>query len=459
MQLITGKKILLLYPGNFNTRWGRSMKIKPHMVYVHYFLKKYFETTVIDLDNEFFKIFEKDLITFKKKSIEKILSYEFDYLAISCLTSMNYIPSKYFAEEIKKYRPDIKIIVGGYHTSSIPEDFTYENSPFDVIVQGDINNILKFIDTDGKNVPALDKPDFLSYPYYNKNDHLGIFLSSGCPHNCTFCMEYNHKRKCLNVNEAIEYVYWIENNLCPKLLAIFDPLFGLNNKWRKKFLHGLIDNQIKSHIWIFTRIDLLDEEDIKLLSKLNVILKIGVDSFSKEMLLIMNKTKNPDKYLNHFIKISKLCNEYKILHDISLIFNHPGESPKTYYEYDKFFNEKVKKELMGKYLRFGFQKFSLFPGCFVYNNMNFYKNKYGSIFSEPEWWKSDNINEPLNQSCLSKKIIPSIKQENPFILPYNKIKKELDIFNSLSKEEFLWKKYTLFDFSSQVNATSPSKLI
>jgi radical SAM superfamily enzyme YgiQ (UPF0313 family) len=451
MKLIAGKKFLLLYPGYFSEKWGRTMRIKPHMIYVHNFLKKYFETSVVDLDIEFlFPNSEEEVDEFKKKSLEKILSQDFDYLGISCFVSTNYLPTKYFAEEVKKHKPNVKIIVGGYHATAMPEDFIYENNPFDKVIEGDINNMLEIIDNDNNfyksnNDSIIGKPDFLSYPYYSSKDiNLGIFLSTGCPYNCSFCMEYNNKRKCLDVEEAIEYVSWIENNLSTKLICFFDPLFGQSSKWRKRFLQGLIDKKIKSWIWLFTRIDILDEEDIKLFSKLNIMVKFGIESFSKEMLTIMNKTTNPEKYLNSFIEISKLCNKYRVLHDAFLIYNHPGESLRTIKENRDFFDNKIKKELIEGYLRIESIKYSLYPGSSVYNNMDFYEQTYGSIFPEKKWWKKEN---ECNLANISRSIIASKNGEKEiFIKEMNKFLNEIDRFNKLSREQSLWTRIKFFSF-------------
>lgn len=430
MKLIAGKKFLLLYPSMFETDWTKSIVLKPQMVYIHQFLKKYFDVYVLDLDNEF-----DDINKFKEDAVEKILSYDFDYLGISCWTSQNYLTSKFFAEKIKKRKPNIKIIVGGYHPTYVPKDFEYENTPFDKVIKGEINNILKYINTDVINTDVIDtdvidtniiynKPDFLSYPYYlqNKGGILGIFLSAGCPYNCVFCADYK-KHAIIEVNEAVEYVYWIENNLYVKELKIFDPLFGINNKWRKEFIQGLINKKIKIPIEIFSRIDILDEEDIKLFSKLNISIKFGIESFSKEMLLIMNKTKNPDKYLDSFIKISKLCIKYKVNFRIYLLYNHPGESAKTISEHNNFFNNIVKKEI-NKYIQISYFNFTLFPGSFVYNNIDYYEKKYGSDFIDKEWWKKENGYD-TRFSIIPSKNFSNNNQE---------IKNKIELFNFKSKK-------------------------
>jgi len=186
--------LLLLYPGEFySMNWGRFIELKPHMVYVYSFLKDFFDVTVIDLENEFSRPkTDKERLLFKKNALKRILSIDADYMAISCWSSLNYLSSKYFATKIKDEKPHIKIIVGGYHPTFVSEDFEYKHSPFDYVIKGEINNIWKILNHEKYSEIETHKikPDFLSYPYYNSQKTVGIFLGTGCPFKCSFCMEY-----------------------------------------------------------------------------------------------------------------------------------------------------------------------------------------------------------------------------------------------------------------------------
>ena len=185
---------MLLYPGEFySINWGRFIELKPHMVYVYSFLKDFFDVTVIDLENEFSRPkTDKERRLFKKNALKRILSIDADYVAISCWSSLNYLSSKYFATKIKHEKPHIKIIVGGYHPTFLPEDFEYKNSPFDYVMKGEIRNLFKILHHEkySKTETMEIKPDFLTYPYYNAQKTVGIFLGTGCPFKCSFCMEY-----------------------------------------------------------------------------------------------------------------------------------------------------------------------------------------------------------------------------------------------------------------------------
>ena len=439
------EKLLLLYPGEFySMNWGRFIQLKPHMVYVYSFLKDFFDVTVIDLENEFSRpTINKERMLFKKNALKRILSIDADYVAISCWSSLNYLSSKYFAEKIKEKKPDTKIVVGGYHPTFVSEDFEYAGSPFDYVIKGEIHNILKIFPHKryGKRETHEITPHFISYPYFHNQKTVGIFLGTGCPFKCSFCMEYKRNWSGYRVIEAIELISKIVKEISPRYIAIFDACFGLDKHWRRALLAELIRRNISCYFWVETRVDLINEEDLELMSRLNFKIDFGVDSFSKTMLRIMNKTKDPDSYLKKLITISRKCSELKILHDVFLIFNHPGESKETYEEHKKFLESQVSTGLNGGYLRILYQRFSFFPGSYVFNHAADFEKKYGFSIRYPQWWKKRG-----NHFIASRSVTPSTDEKgNPFLVPLKEISRAIKGFNGMSKERGLWEKLHAFD--------------
>ncbi|GAI79895.1 unnamed protein product, partial [marine sediment metagenome] len=215
----------------------------------------------------------------------------------------------------------------------------------------------------------------------------------------------------------------------------------VDKNWRKELLLELVRKNIQCYFWLETRVDLIDEEDLELMARLNFKIDFGVDSFSKTMLSIMNKTNNPDSYLKKFINISRKCNELKILHDVFLIFNHPGESKKTYEEHRKFIEDQVLTKLKGGYLRIMYQRFSFFPGSYVFNHAADFQNKYGFNILHPEWWK-----EGEDHFIISRSVTPSTDEKgNPFFVPLKDVSKEIKDFNTMSREKNLWEKLHSFN--------------
>ncbi|MBT3224983.1 MAG: radical SAM protein [Deltaproteobacteria bacterium] len=451
----TKEKLLLLYPGEFYAgNWGRTLRLKPHMVYIYSYLKQFFDVSVIDLENEFSRPESEDeLSIFKQNALKRLSGIDADIVAISCWSSLNYLSTIYFAEKIKENQPDIKIIVGGYHPTFMPQDFEYQNNPFDHVVTGEIQNIFKAIHPEKfREIQTYQlTPDFLSYPYYDNQKTLGIFLGSGCPFNCNYCMEYKTRWSSLSVDEAITFIQELSAKISPQYITIFDACFGLNKKWRKAFLSTLAKAKLDCYFWLETRIDVIDEEDLELMAKLNVKIDFGIDSFSSSMLKIMNKTNKPDAYLKKFLNISAKCSQLGLLHDVYLIFDHPGETQETYAEFKLFFQNFVRPQLEGGYLRVKYQRFSFYPGNYIFNHLKDFEKQFGFKVNLPEWWKQEG-----NQYLSSRDIVPSIDENgNPFHVPLKETSKMVKRFNQLSKEEKLWENLHTFKSFTSLKSKQP----
>jgi radical SAM superfamily enzyme YgiQ (UPF0313 family) len=426
------EKFLLLYPGVLHSiGWGDAREPNTHLVYVYSFLKEHFQVTVLDLEREFGRpLDESQREAFKRSSMKRILSFDGELVGISCWSSMNYLAARYFAERIREARPKTRIVVGGYHPTFVEEDFRYPGSPFDVIVQGGVENTLTALGVGScpARDPAPVRPDFRSYPYAGPGRNVGVFLSTGCPFGCTYCMEYRRKWRSFSVPEALEIVREVEETLRPKGLMILDACFGLVRQWRREFLTELAKRPHRCGFWLQTRIDLIDDEDLPLLAKLNLKLDLGVDSLSETMLNIMKKTTDAQGYLERFLDLSRKCSRLGIEHDAYLMFNHPGESRETLEEHEAFLRTRLVPQLRGGMLWIRSGTFSLFPGSFVFRHLDRFEEKYGTSVECAAWWR-----EERDHLMLSRSIFPSCqKGSKPFQVGPERIRKPIADFNRSS---------------------------
>ena len=439
------EKMLLLYPGEFYSKgWGRFIHLKPQMVYIYTYLKQFFDVAVVDLENEFSRPETPEaLAAFKAKSLERILGLDAGLVAISCWSSLNYLSSVYFAEQLKQHRPETTIIVGGYHPTFMPQDFTYPGSPFDHVATGEIQNIFKAVHNEF--FQEIDTyrifPDFRGYPYFDNQKTLGIFLGAGCPFNCRYCMEYKRQWSSLSVDDAVGLIKRLARDLDPHYFTIFDACFGLNKKWRKAFLSALAKAELDCYFWLETRVDVIDEEDLELMSRLNIKIDFGIDSFSTSMLKIMNKATDPNAFLKKFVRISSICNQLDILHDVYLIFDHPGETSKTYAEFRQFFQDVVTPQLGGGHLRVKYQRFAFYPGNYIFNHQEMFQQKYGFKANDPKWWKQEE-----DHYLRSRNVVPSIDENGrPFHVPLKETSQMVKAFNQKAQQEALWQRLHDFD--------------
>jgi radical SAM superfamily enzyme YgiQ (UPF0313 family) len=399
-------KVLLIYPSQIHApSWGEKTKVKPHMVSLFLFLRHHkIDVEVLDLENEIERPRNEDEVKkFFKKATELISKLNFDIVAISCWSSLNYLSSISVADICKGINHRSIIVVGGYHPSALPGDFIYKKSPFDFIVTGEGETaLLEICRNEKKNEVApsiisgtplaLEKQcvdDWKRYKYTNLSATEYIYLSRGCVYNCAFCVERSKGHKTWRsypVSSSIEKIKEAINFFKLREIQIGDACFGFNKIWRKRFLCELIRHKISIIFWAQTRIDLLDKEDIDLLSKLNFNIEFGLESGSEKMLSIMRKTNRPKAYLKKCEETIAYLNKKEVPHRIYLIFNHPGETLATCNSSVSFFRSILKKhnKISGV---FSPQDYAFFPGSQIHRHYDYYKKKFGTVVRHKEWWK------------------------------------------------------------------------
>jgi len=415
-------KLLLIYPSSlYALDWGMKMVVKTHMLSLFSFLRhRGIEVEVLDLENEIGKPKTEDrLEEFKTKTARFISQLSFDIAAISCWSSLDYLSSIMVADICKKVNGKSTVVVGGYHPSALSSDFMYQKSPFDFIIKGEgemallkicmgeetKNNKPKVI----QGTPLELKDDFVldwqNYRYSEPNRLRTIYLSRGCPFSCSFCMEQtkgNGRWRSYSVDLAVKKIKHLIDIENPGFIGITDASFGFDKTWRKEFLSALIKERIDKMFWAESRIDLFDEEDIDLLSKLNFNIEFGLESGSEEMLCIMKKTNRPKEYLKKCKAVITYMNEKEVPYKMYLIFNHPGETSLTYASTIQFLRSLIdgQSKISGI---LGGQNYAFFPGSHVHRNLKFYEQKYGTQVKHKEWWKQQQDHYELATSVIPSK--------------------------------------------------------
>jgi len=423
------KKVLFLQPFVLD-REQLSNLILIWPVYLENYLKSKIEDIATELlylpvekDNGKISISsfeERESFFSQMNALVSKLEFEIDrdtYICCSITTSHHYLPSKLIAEYFQKYFPDSLVIFGGAHAMACPNSFDYENSPIDYLVMGEGEILLYEIIRDslkkqkrakilnGKSNHNQDDLPPINLSLLNKYiqffNELSICLSRGCPFNCSFCMEqnisnmtktykrwrvYSPKRAIREANSMINYA--IDNNI--KTIGFYDPTFGANKNWLIEFLKLYNPNGDISATWIETRIDAVNEKLLRSLKKKRVFQMYGLESFSPYMLSVMNKAVNPLKFLEKFERIFKIHEDLDYMFMANVLYNHPGETQATY---DESFEglKKVYKNDKKDIALFNIRYYHHFPGTRVYNNVEYFKQKYGSNDYFPIWWENEKL--------------------------------------------------------------------
>ncbi len=408
------------YPG-----WVGRVELKTSLVWLASYLRPHYPVTFADFEIEIGRANSPVQIRrFERKVHEYLSTQSFDILALSCWTSLSYQATLTVARIAREINPDAVIVVGGYHASARPNDFVREDRLIDYVVcrEGELalkeiadgwavgNRPPRPVVVTGKTVTA---DQFVGYDwdlvesFVKRNfpegiDNFYIYLSRGCPFGCSFCMEPAKDRswRAYTPAEAIKQINLAVERLGVFAVAASDACFGMRPAWRKEFLRRMKD--VNPKIWLVfeTRPEYLDAEDIDLLAGRPTEIQFGVESGSPDMLRIMKKTRQPEKFLDQFARISNLLSDHHILHRANLIFNHPGETRHTLDETMAFMDRMLARS--DSYLMWAMHGFMDFPGCDIDTSRADYERRYGCRFLAGDWWKMET-----DQYDASMKFIPS----------------------------------------------------
>lgn len=418
--------ILIVFPSSFYyPEWMERVELKTSQLLLASYLSQFYSVQYADFEVSIGRPNVPIQIKRYERNVRDFLSkQDFDILAISCWTSLSYQATLKTARICRELYPDKLIVVGGYHPSARPQEFETPDQLIDYVICGEGELALKEITesyqpgqrpagTQIIQAPLFTEEHFvpcnwdLVDQFISENFPQGIpiayvYLSRGCPFGCSFCMEpvkgrrwraYTPQQAVANLMTAVEKCH-------ARSLSFADACFGMRPDWRKEFLRLFVEMQPQFWVSLETRPEYLDEDDIKRLSNLKVEVQFGVESCSAEMLTIMQKSRQPVKFLAKFRQVSRLLSEYRVLHRANLIFNHPGETRRTLEETFTFIDAELQQR--NSTLFWASHGYMHFPGSEIDRHRAQYEERYGCRFLVPEWWKEES-----DQYLNSMQVIPS----------------------------------------------------
>jgi radical SAM superfamily enzyme YgiQ (UPF0313 family) len=316
-------------------------------------------------------------------------------LGISMLTGPMIGGAIRVATAVKKSRPQIPIIFGGWHASLAVEQTLRE--PFvDAIVRGQgeltllelVQRIAQGSDWQGirglsfkegdKVVHEPERPvsniNELPTPAYDLVDHgiyaavsgirqLAYTTSVGCPYQCNYCTDQVFYKRKFNAYRAERVV----NELCDLVpryniedVPLFDSNFLVDRKRALAIAQGICDSGLKFR-WDFQAstdfLSRMSEDEVRLLAESGVYhIGFGTESASQEVLNLMNKR---FQHVEQMVDTARKAD----LADIHVVFNiilgYPGET-----ETDRQKTFRIMSEIAREYWNVSFSPniFTPYPG-------------------------------------------------------------------------------------------------
>lgn len=381
-----------------------------------------------------------------KKIIEKSNP---DIIGITAAT--NTIEEAY--DLINKLEINSKIVVGGPHTSILPERTLKECSRLDITVKGEGEYVMleiaqnkslskikgisyrknKKIITNKPRQP-IENLDELPFPArdllpLNKYHSIGVrkypfatlVTSRGCPFNCNFCVNYTvhgKKFRFRSVENIMKEVDELVHKYKVKEINILDDNFTLDPKRAEQFCDELIKRNYNL-IWKTgngIRADSVNERLIRKMKKAGCyLLAFGIEAGNPEILKKVDKGET----LEQIEKAVRLSQKYKILTEGFFMIGNYGENKKTIRDTINF----------AKKLNLSIAQFQIFipiPGSRYHKIIK----KEGKLFAKS--WKDYNaFGEPIfEHGELSKELMLKMQKQaykEYYLRPKMMIKKLLEI--------------------------------
>ncbi len=365
-------------------------------------------------------------------SLPKLLAGDdgrgYDVIAISIYSSFDHLKCTAIAELARSLYPDAVLMVGGYHPSARPLDYVRDGSPFDVCVIGEGEKpLVQVIESVQGGAPlrgplaigplAIDDLDSLPPADWSLltryrgiarsvASQAQVYLSRGCPFDCAFCMERAKREvswRPMSVERALAEVESLHRFLDLRSWTVYfgDALFGMRRSWRQAFLEGLAQRNLPvEKYWLLIRVDLIDDDDLRLFGAANCGLGFGLESGDPTQLAIIRKSGRLDTYLDRMRHVAARARELQVPWGANVICGHPGETEASMRRSAAFMRE-LFLDPRGTTGFLSVDPFRLYPGSPIDEARHVWEQTHGTRFHRPHWW------EDGDQEFLSEWVDPS----------------------------------------------------
>lgn len=338
----SNKRVLLVYPGNISSI-SKRMPLSV-LFLAESLISKGFDPVIWDMQ----------VSTFDPSMTRNLLA-----AGISSLTGKQILYGLEAARKIREHVPEIPIIWGGIHATTMPEQ-TMENPFVDFIVQGEgeetLPELLECIaaaklpvgvpgtvyESEGKVILNERRPfiqfnrynnlpyDLLELSRYQTADRFEYQSSRGCPYGCSFC--YNKKFnffkwRAKESHIVLDELEAINRRFGSKTIHFVDDEFFIDRKRALEITSGIISRGLKFSWKPAIRIDAVnryDKEFFETLARSGCYeFCMGAESGSDRMLQVINKKIRSEDILasaRHLLSM-----DIGIVPQYSFLSGFPGE--------------------------------------------------------------------------------------------------------------------------------------
>lgn len=307
-----------------------------------------------------------DTVFMSDKEISEKIENSDIQIAMFSVNSMEYVHAVNLSNRIKKCKPDVYTLFGGWHILIDPDD-VIKNDSVDMICLGegeyaaldvadnvekldsitDIPNIWfkrddKIIKNQVRELADLDElpyPDRDVFPMEYLADN-GLFLFSttrGCPYRCSYCCNYKmvdlYKEvgcrylRHRNIQSCIDEMLYLKGRYDIQEFFFIDEMFLTNQKRVKDFCEAYVKNDIGISFGFMARVEYINEEIMKILKDAGCSrIHFGIESGNEE---IRKKYLNRQMTNEQIINAFQLCKKYGVRTVSFNMIGHPFETKET----------------------------------------------------------------------------------------------------------------------------------
>ncbi len=219
-----------------------------------------------------------------------------------------------------------------------------------------------------------------------------LCFSLGCPHACAFCVNSSRHEPWhgFDPSYAVDLLGALHLEHQVQQFSVLDANFGASPTWRRQFFRLLAGRPWANRIQldIQTSVTAFDLPDPELLDATGLTVQVGVESCSPEILLRMNKTRDPQRYRERLRRMVRRMAPHVDGLGLLLIFGFPGETRRTLRETLDFLLDDC-DVLSHHNVALMPQLYLPLEGTDAADRTDLYRRELGFVPGRPAWWERD----------------------------------------------------------------------